>query len=62
MLGQGIHSPIVTKKNPSNTKSTFYINTNMKLSILPTMLQQNDNENNKEKFLAGQYVAVSKTS
>jgi hypothetical protein len=48
MLGQG-HIPTVTKKS-LEIPSQPYINTNTKLSILPAMLQQNDNdENNKEK-------------
>jgi hypothetical protein len=52
MLGQG-HIPMVTKKSPEIPKSALYkqLNTNTKLSILPTMLQQNDNdENNKRKI------------
>ena len=51
MLGQG-HIPMVTTKSPEIHKSALYkqLNTNTKLSILLTMLQQNDNdENNKEK-------------
>jgi hypothetical protein len=52
MLGQG-HIPMVTKKSAEIPKSALYkqLNTNTKLSILPTMLQQNDNdENNKRKI------------
>ena len=51
MLGQR-HIPMVTKKSPEKPKSALYkqFNTNTKLSILPTMLQQNDNENNKRKI------------
>jgi len=51
MLGQG-HIPMVTTKSPEIHKSALYkqLNTNTKLSILPTMLQQNDNENNKRKI------------
>jgi len=63
MLGQR-HIPMVTKKSPEKPKSALYkqFNTNTKLSILPTMLQQNDNDENnkrKEKILDRQYVAVT---
>jgi hypothetical protein len=54
MLGQG-YIPMVTKKS-LEIQSCHYINTNVNLSILPTMLQQNDNDENKKiKFLDGQY-------
>jgi hypothetical protein len=48
MLCQG-HIPTVTKKISLEIPSQPYINTNMKLSILPAMLKKNNNdENNKE--------------
>ena len=53
---------MVTKKKSLEIPSQTYINTNTKLSILPTMLQQNDNDENnkrKEKILDRQYVAVT---
>jgi hypothetical protein len=46
MLGQG-YIPMVTKKS-LEIQSCHYINTNVNLSILPTMLQQNDNDENKK--------------
>jgi len=63
MLCQG-HIPTVTKKNLPRNTSQPYINTNMKLSILPAMLKKiiMMRITKKIKFLDGQYVAVTNTS